>query len=871
MSGVSFAPRATREEQSAPKTPAWVPQDRAGFPEFASRLSEALLPIRRLSEALRPIRRLRRGVGSGDIGPGERELLPQQVVVKRFIQRDSPYRGLLLYHGLGSGKTCAAIVASGALSPAPVFVLLPASLRQNYQDEVAKCGSPATRITMVSYNGLTHARLQELCGGPDNVFDDAVVVVDEVHNFVSKVINGGMVTPLYTRILTARRCRVLLLSGTPLVNRPAELAYLVNLVHGQVRVHALRLPRLLEKEQEDRLRSCPALLELRQVPVQAAQAELRVRLAPEGFETRDGGATVQAAPGATERQQLQQVQAALAGMGVRGAGAWRPAYRLLLPLDTQEFDAHFVDAEENVLVNQEVLLRRVLGTVSYYPGHDRRMYPRMTGVKLVRVPMSPRQLAEYTLQRNVERVRERAQQLARGRRGGQGQGQGDGGEGGSKLYRAFSRAVCNFVFPEDVPRPYMSLRDTQDDEDAADQEPGQGQDPPAGQGQDPPAEQDRGRAEKAYLRALDDAVARLRGQPGRLALGEGLEELSPKMAALLRHLRARQSTAIIYSEFRRTEGMTLLAAALDANGWSQLRVEHQLSEGLRVVDPGPAPRYILYRSTPEADVNECLLRVFNDQLDGVPGGVLAGLRAAAGGKTGRTLTNKHGELAQLLLITKSGAEGITTRNVREVHVLEPFWHANRVEQVIGRAVRANSHADLPPAERAVAAYVYLATLTPEQLRASPTLARLDGGLTSDEFVHQVAARKRRLLEPMLDLVKRAAVDCNPNSGLRIGDRVPESSCYSPPRGLPPGAPLYGMDLDEDLRAWALQRRARLVPVRVGGSRYYADPATGDLYVYDALRLRNVLERAPGGRRVDPAKLGGTRRPPSPSPVKLPRG
>ena len=44
-----------------------------------------------------------------------------------------------------------------------------------------------------------------------------------------------------------------------------------------------------------------------------------------------------------------------------------------------------------------------------------------------------------------------------------------------------------------------------------------------------------------------------------------------------------------------------------------------------------------------------------------------------------------GGVIKLMMITKAGAEGINLRNVRYVHVMEPYWHMVRVEQVIGRA------------------------------------------------------------------------------------------------------------------------------------------------------------------------------------------
>ena len=190
----------------------------------------------------------------------------------------------------------------------------------------------------------------------------------------------------------------------------------------------------------------------------------------------------------------------------------------------------------------------------------------------------------------------------------------------------------------------------------------------------------------------------------------------------------------------------------------------------------------------------------------------------------------------MLLITKSGAEGMNTRNVRQVHVLEPFWHANRVEQVIGRAVRANSHAQLPPADRNVDVFVYMAVFQPEQAKISP---KKDGGKTSDEFVHGVSQRKRKVLEGMLATMRAAAVDCNVHG---------YGNCYKPP---PDAAdPLRSVDVAVDIKALAA---VRFVAVRVGGRLYYADQKTGELYDHAAMKRDGAAVRV-AGRKIDPALL-----------------
>ena len=63
--------------------------------------------------------------------------------MRDYINIYSPYRGLLLYHGLGSGKTCSSIaIAEGLKSDKQIIVMTPASLRRNYIDELKNCGDP---------------------------------------------------------------------------------------------------------------------------------------------------------------------------------------------------------------------------------------------------------------------------------------------------------------------------------------------------------------------------------------------------------------------------------------------------------------------------------------------------------------------------------------------------------------------------------------------------------------------------------------------------------------------------------------------------------------------------------------------------------
>ena len=64
----------------------------------------------------------------------------------------SPFRGILLYHKLGSGKTLTAIAVSEQLKKhRQIVVMTPAALRDNFISELRKAGEEYSRITETTF------------------------------------------------------------------------------------------------------------------------------------------------------------------------------------------------------------------------------------------------------------------------------------------------------------------------------------------------------------------------------------------------------------------------------------------------------------------------------------------------------------------------------------------------------------------------------------------------------------------------------------------------------------------------------------------------------------------------------------------------
>lgn len=140
------------------------------------------------------------------------QLEPHQERVKRRLEKKP---GLLVYHGLGSGKTLSSLASTQGYK---TDVVVPASLRNNYHKEVEK-HTKGFNPHVMSYEGATKH-------GP--TAGSKALVVDEAHAL-------GDSTSKRTQALAAMAPsydRRLLLTGTPIKNYPHEIAPLLRMVRG---------------------------------------------------------------------------------------------------------------------------------------------------------------------------------------------------------------------------------------------------------------------------------------------------------------------------------------------------------------------------------------------------------------------------------------------------------------------------------------------------------------------------------------------------------------------------------------------------------------------------------------------------------------
>jgi hypothetical protein len=165
---------------------------------------------------------------------------------------------------------------------------------------------------------------------------------------------------------------------------------------------------------------------------------------------------------------------------------------------------------------------------------------------------------------------------------------------------------------------------------------------------------------------------------------------------------------LVYSQFRTLEGIGIFKMVLEQNGFAQFKIKKNNSGNWELdmdeEDRGK-PTFALYTGTESAEEKEVIRNIYNSNWDNI-----AVSSPALYEELKNTANNNNvGEIIKVLMITASGSEGINLRNTRYVHIMEPYWHPARLEQVIGRARRICSHKDLPEKLQTVEVFLYLMT------------------------------------------------------------------------------------------------------------------------------------------------------------------
>ena len=848
------------------------------------------------------------------------DLMTHQKVVADYLNTYTPYRGLLIYHGLGSGKTCTSIaIAEGMKTDKQIVVMTPASLKTNFFSELKKCGDaiyrrkqhwvkrvPATKVEAdtiaealsldpelvqrkgvwlmnvklesnfdtlssaeqseidqqldqmirtkyqdINYNGLNQNILKRLTKDSTiNPFDGKVVIIDEAHNFISRIVNklnarDSLNYQLYEYLLSAVDTKIVCLTGTPIINYPNEIAILFNILHGYIKtwmfpitvkttdkVDKEYIMRLFSKERfaiYDYLEYSGSQLTITRNPYGFVNVRKKTTKEDADEMSAYGGVALNPEGNISDVDFEDRVVRILgrAGLDVSRRGISVENIKSL-PDDTANFLKLFVDPETGNLNNSELLKRRILGLTSYFRSAQEQLLPKYekdTDFQIIRVEMSDYQMTKYAEVRNLERDREKKKKTKK---------VGEDLFETKSSYRIWSRETCNFVFPEMVERPGMIKPF-----DFADALKG--------------AEDEKGAALKKHIEAVEEtadveqsatALAKLVENGDAVLSKEGLAKYSPKFLNILENIEDPQNIGLhlLYSQFRTLEGIGILKIILEYHGFVELRLVKTATGEWDVGDIEPGKqRFALYTGTETAEEKEILRHIYNSNWDQVSSSLRERLTLIAP-------NNYMGDIIKLFMITAAGAEGINLENTRFVHIVEPYWHPVRSEQVIGRARRICSHKNLPRELQNIHVFLYLTVMSEAQKNSrdniqiiTQDLSRRDQRtpVTTDEYLYEIANMKEAVNSQILKAVKETAIDCslykNTENLVCYGTQIVRSNEFS-------SVPNLEEDATQKNALNFNKQRAKLIEVSIAGKMYLFNEKTTELF--------NADTKAPAGKLVE---------------------
>lgn len=222
-------------------------------------------------------------------------------------------------------------------------------------------------------------------------------------------------------------------------------------------------------------------------------------------------------------------------------------------------------------------------------------------------------------------------------------------------------------------------------------------------------------------------------------LRENLKMYSEKLYKLLQNIKQSPGNVFIYSNYVSYGGTTLVRQLLSENGYTSYssRAGKEYNS------------YVVFDESINIESREKYRRIYNSP------------------------ENKDGKLIKILIGSPIISEGITLKNVRQVHILEPAWNMSRVNQIIGRAVRNFSHYDLPESERNVQIYKYVSVYYPKEEKPIVGIEDTEFKKYSKFFIDRekyiLSEEKDRSNKVVERILKEVSFDCEMSKNRNIRD------------------------------------------------------------------------------------------------------
>ena len=626
------------------------------------------------------------------------ELLPHQIFVKNFLSFLTPYNSLLLFHGLGSGKTCSAIGIAETMRiylknmgiKKKILIVATPNIQDNFKKQLFdenklkeikgqytlkscvgnnllneirtnKYSSKKTIVSQINkiiddgyefmgYTKLSHLIEQKKTEKKINsFFEDRLIIIDEVHNIRvnDDAENKKIATNLFELVKKVKNIKLLLLSATPMFNSYKEIIWIMNLMN-----YNDNRPKVEEKEIFDK--NGDFLID------------------------NDSGEEI------GKKKFVEKITGYVSF--VKGENPFTFPYRIF-PLQFDKKNS-FLDENntypriqfngqqiiqplEHVDVfkigigeyQKNIYLKIINNLLSSSKKNELGEITEKFGYNKMQVPLESLNIT-YPIQNFEEELNEENINEFVGK------------EGLSKIVKNTDKL------------PYIFYSEY--------------------------LEKSNNKSIFAY---------------------ENIKKYSYKIHSIIDSILNNEGITIVYSQYL-YGGLIPLAIALEEIGFTRFTKKHNLLDDD-------------YKSTHRIK-NKKTLSGKNLQYAMITGSTaLFSSQNANEIKNSVNEDNINGDIIKVILISRAGSEGIDLKNIRSIHIMEPWYNMNRIEQIIGRGVRNCSHRLLPYKNRNVQIYLYGTILENEE-------NNIEG---IDLYLYRISELKALKVGAVTRLLKETSIDC----------------------------------------------------------------------------------------------------------------
>ena len=263
-----------------------------------------------------------------------------------------------------------------------------------------------------------------------------------------------------------------------------------------------------------------------------------------------------------------------------------------------------------------------------------------------------------------------------------------------------------------------------------------------------------------------------RGGP-ELLRTPALKQISTKANFFIERVRHSVGVVFLYSRFIKSGAIPLILA-LEANGYMPYGRTTGFFKNSGVKDDGYQCAFCSKKKGEHKGIKEDKHTFKVAQYVLLTGSALISPNNAAMVRAARSSENVNGGNVKIIIGSQVAGEGIDLRFIRELYIFDSWFHLNKMEQIIGRGVRTCSHSMLPKkkirAEDGEEIFFSQQNCTIYLL--VNTLPEGEDRETADLYMYRNAMNKAVQVGQVSRALKEYALDCNLNND---ANQIPKDS------------------------------------------------------------------------------------------------